>query len=147
MRLRDGKRKVNIGLRRWERQSACSNPCLGEARTPDAHTKIKAARTPISGERFNLGANNPQPINKLIEILGGDVVYVPKRPGEPDCTWANINKISTRLGWRPTVAFEDGVRRMLGNIELWRNAPLWTPDSIARATETWFRYMGGSKSS
>jgi UDP-glucose 4-epimerase len=45
------------------------------------------------------------------------------------------------------VAFEDGVRRMLGDIELWRNAPLWTPDSIARATETWFRYMGGSKSS
>ena len=87
-------------------------------------------------------ADRPQSINHLVEILGGDVVHIPKRPGEPDCTWANIDKIRTRLGWTPTVAFEDGVRRMLVDIELWRDAPLWEPDSIAQATETWFRYLG-----
>jgi len=27
-------------------------------------------------------------------------------------------------------------------IEAWRDAPLWDPDSIARSTETWFRYLG-----
>jgi UDP-glucose 4-epimerase len=101
-----------------------------------------AARTPLSGERFNLGAGNPQSVNKLVEILGGDVVHIPKRPGEPDCTWANIDKIKSRLGWQPTVEFEDGVRRMLADIELWRDAPLWDPDSIARSTEKWFRYLG-----
>ena len=62
-----------------------------------------AAETPIVGERFNVGAGNPQSINRLVELLGGEVVYVPKRPGEPDCTLADIAKITTRLGWKPTV--------------------------------------------
>jgi UDP-glucose 4-epimerase len=100
-----------------------------------------AADTPISGERFNVGANSPQPINRLIEILGGPVVYVPKRPGEPDVTHADITKITTNLNGRPTVPFEEGVARMLENIERWNDAPLWDPNSIAKATETWFRYM------
>jgi UDP-glucose 4-epimerase len=78
----------------------------------------------------------------LVSILGGEVTYVPKRPGEPDCTFANIGKITSQLGWQPKVAFEDGVKSMLADIERWRDAPLWDPASIARATETWFRYLG-----
>jgi hypothetical protein len=66
--------------------------------TDIAQAFLAAARTPISGERFNLGAGAPKSINKLVDILGGRVVYVPKRPGEPDCTWADISKISTQLG-------------------------------------------------
>lgn len=103
---------------------------------------LAAAETRIVGERFNVGAGNPQSINRLVSILGGDVTYVPKRPGEPDCTFADIGKITSQLGWKPTVAFEDGVHRMLADIERWRDAPLWDPASIARATETWFRYLG-----
>jgi UDP-glucose 4-epimerase len=110
--------------------------------TDVAQAFLAAARTPISGERFNVGAGNPQSINRLIELLGGDVVYVPKRPGEPDCTFANIAKIVSRLGWKPVVPFEDGVRRMLVDIDRWRDAPLWDPDRIAEATKTWFQYLG-----
>jgi len=103
---------------------------------------LAAAETYIVGERFNVGAGNPQSINRLVSILGGDVTYVPKRPGEPDCTYANINKIVSMLGWKPKIEFEDGVKLMLGDIERWRDAPLWDAASIARATETWFRYLG-----
>jgi UDP-glucose 4-epimerase len=103
---------------------------------------LAAARTPINGERFNVGAGNPQSINRLVELLEGDVVHVPKRPGEPDCTFADITKIVSRLGWKPVMSFEDGVRRMLVDIERWRDAPLWDPDRIAEATKTWFRYLG-----
>jgi UDP-glucose 4-epimerase len=106
-----------------------------------AEAFVAAAVTPIAGERFNVGAGNPQPINRLIEILGGDVVYVPKRPGEPDVTHADISKITTQLGWKPTVPFEQGVANMLADISRWNDAPLWEPASIAKATETWFRYM------
>jgi UDP-glucose 4-epimerase len=113
--------------------------------TDIAEAFVAAAETKIAGERFNIGAGKPQPINRLVEILGGDVVHVPKRPGEPDCTWANINKIQNFLGWKPTVPFEDGVNRMLADIELWRDAPLWEPNSIAKATETWFRYLGNAE--
>jgi UDP-glucose 4-epimerase len=104
---------------------------------------LAAAETDITGERFNVGADNPQSVNHLVELLGGEVVHLPKRPGEPDCTHADITKITTRLGWRPTVTFEDGVARMAQQIGHWKDAPLWDPESIAVATQTWFKYLGG----
>ncbi|MCW4117016.1 GDP-mannose 4,6-dehydratase [Aurantimonas sp. MSK8Z-1] len=100
-----------------------------------------AADTAVAGERFNVGAGDPQTINRLVEILGGEVVYVPKRPGEPDVTHADIGKITSLLDWSPKVPFEEGVHRMLANIDRWNDAPLWDPNSIAKATETWFHYM------
>ena len=106
---------------------------------------LAAARSESSGERFNLGAGDPQSINRLVSLIGGEVTYVPRRPGEPDCTFADIRKITTELGWRPAVSFPEGVRRMLTDIERWREAPLWDPASIAQATESWFRYLGKEK--
>ena len=45
-------------------------------------------------DRRNLesGAGNPQSVNRLVELIGGPMVYIPKRPGEPDVTWADIDK-------------------------------------------------------
>jgi UDP-glucose 4-epimerase len=106
--------------------------------TDVADAFLRAAEADDVGEIYNLGASNPQSINRLVELLGGEVVHVPKRPGEPDCTWADIGKISRALGWRPMVSFEQGVQRMLAEIEYWRDAPLWDPDSISQATQIWF---------
>lgn len=101
-----------------------------------------AVETERVGEVWNLGAGNPQSVNRLVELLGGEKTYIPKRPGEPDCTWADISKITRELGWKPQVSFEQGVARMLAEIDVWRDAPLWDPSSIANATRTWFEYMG-----
>ena len=101
----------------------------------------KAAITEKSGARWNLGAGNPQPVNKLVELIGGDVVYIPKRPGEPECTWANIEKIQRELSWSPQVSFEEGVKEMIKNIDHWKDAPLWNPASIEEATKTWFKFL------
>jgi UDP-glucose 4-epimerase len=100
-----------------------------------------AAETPMTGEIWNLGAGNPQSVNRLIELIGGPVVYIPRRPGEPDVTWAEIGKITRHLGWQPRIPFEEGVRRMMAEIDNWRDAPLWDPDSIARATRVWFEHL------
>jgi UDP-glucose 4-epimerase len=103
---------------------------------------LRAAESNFAGQIWNLGAGNPQSVNRLVELLDGQVVYIPKRPGEPDCTFADIGKIQRDLGWKPVVPFDDGVRRMMEGIELWRDAPLWDPQSIAVATKTWFEYLG-----
>lgn len=102
---------------------------------------LLAAESDITGEVYNLGAGNPQPINKLVGLIGGEVVHLPKRPGEPDCTWADITKIHQQLGWSPTVSFEEGVATMLEHIEHWADAPVWDPASIAEATKTWFQFL------
>jgi UDP-glucose 4-epimerase len=109
--------------------------------TDVARAFLAAARTPLSGRIWNLGAGNPQSVNHLASLLGGDQVRIPRRPGEPDCTWADIDRISSELGWSPTISFESGVRKILENIDYWRDAPLWKPESIAVATQTWFKYM------
>jgi len=106
-----------------------------------ARAFLAAAETDHVGRVYNLGAGKPQSVNRLIELLGGDKTYIPKRPGEPDCTWADITRITTELGWKPQVSFEDGVANIVANIDYWRNAPLWDPDSIAKATRTWFEFM------
>jgi UDP-glucose 4-epimerase len=109
--------------------------------TDVAEAFLRAAETERTGEVWNLGAGDPQSVNRLVELLGGPVVRIPKRPGEPDCTWADIDKIRHELGWSQKVGFEEGVNRILAEIDYWRDAPLWDPDSIAKATSGWFKAM------
>src|SRR5262249_25089053 len=74
-----------------------------------ARAFLRAARSDCMDEVFNVGAGQPQSVNRLVELLGGPVVHVPRRPGEPDCTWADISKIRRVLGWEPAVSFAEGV--------------------------------------
>jgi len=95
-----------------------------------------------TNEIYNLGAGDPQPVNRLVELLGGgEVVHLPKRPGEPDCTWADIAKIRRELAWKPRVSLAEGVARMVGEIDYLRQAPVWDKQSIAEATAQWFKYL------
>ena len=102
----------------------------------------KASQSEITQEIFNVGSDNTYSINYLVELLGGQKVYIPKRPGEPDCTYADITKIKKMLGWTPKITFEEGVKIMLENIEQWREAPVWDEDSIENATKEWFECLG-----
>lgn len=102
---------------------------------------LAAAETEKKGEIYNIGAGKPQSVNSLVSLLQGDITYIPKRPGEPDCTHADITKITSELGWKPEISFEEGVKMLVKEIDYWRDAPLWDENSIAKATESWFRYL------
>ena len=110
--------------------------------TDVADAFVTAAASDVQGEIFNVGSGGTYSVNRLVELIGGEVVYIPKRPGEPDCTFADTTKIAERLHWRPAVRFENGVKRMLEAIDYWRDAPVWDPRSIADATRDWFAYLG-----
>ena len=100
-----------------------------------------AAKSKVTGEIINIGSNNTYSINYLVDLLGGEVVYIPKRPGEPDCTWADISKAKKLLKWEPKVTLEQGVKVLLDDMRYWDDAPVWDSKSIEKATEKWFKYL------
>jgi UDP-glucose 4-epimerase len=102
---------------------------------------IAAASSNISGEIINIGSNATYSINQLVELLNGDVTYIPKRPGEPDCTWADISKATKLLDWKPLISLDEGVKKLLSDLDYWKDAPLWDTKSIEKATEKWFEYL------
>ena len=101
-----------------------------------------AAQSDLSNEFFNVGSSGHYSINYLVSLLGGPSIYIPKRPGEPDCTFADISKIRQKLNWKAKISFEEGVSRILSCIEDFCDAPLWEPQSIQKATQNWFKYLG-----
>jgi UDP-glucose 4-epimerase len=84
---------------------------------------VTAARSTLTDEIMNVGSGGTYSVNRLIELLGGDKIYIPKRPGEPDCTFADTTKIRTLLEWSPSYTFERGV------------------ESIQKETASWFKYL------
>ena len=102
---------------------------------------IAAAESSLFNKIYNVGSDTTVSVNKIVELLGGDKVNIPKRPGEPDCTYADISKIKDDLGWMPSISIEEGVEKILKNIDYWKEATIWNPESIADATSDWFKYL------
>ncbi len=103
---------------------------------------LAAAKSDVDGEVLNVGSGGTYSVNRLVEILDGPSCFIPKRPGEPDCTFADTRRIQELLSWAPAVPLEDGVAQMLANIDYWREAPVWNPETIASATADWFEFLG-----
>ncbi len=112
--------------------------------TDVANAFLTAAQSSVCAEIFNVGSGETVSVNRLVELLGGEVTYIPKRPGEPDCTYADITKIRRDLKWHPKVNIKQGVDNVLANIDYWKSAPVWTPATIATATQDWFKYLGSN---
>lgn len=110
--------------------------------TDVADACLCAAVSTIRNEIMNVGSDNTYSINYLVELLKGEKVYIPKRPGEPECTYADTTKIKKLLGWKPQVDFEEGVHIMLQNIDGWAEAPVWDENSIKETTKDWFTFLG-----
>jgi UDP-glucose 4-epimerase len=89
------------------------------------------------GGIYNVGSGEPQSINRLADLIEGPRIYIPHRAGEPAVTHADIHKIHARIGWEPLVTFEDGVLQMVGAMDEWKSAPVWTAESIAAETRAW----------
>lgn len=102
---------------------------------------IVAALSTFNSEIFNVGSGKPTSVNKIVKLLKHYSINIPKRPGEPDITHANINKIKKKLSWSPKVKIEDGIKRMLKNIDYWKNSPIWTAKKIDKHTKQWFKYL------
>ena len=82
---------------------------------------LAAAVTPAAfGQVFNIGDDRPHTFRELAEAICREVPtadieeieWTPERRAmEPGDFWSDIGKANRVLGWRPRVAFEEGVQR------------------------------------
>ena len=94
---------------------------------------------------FNIGSGKTVSVNYLTKLIGGKKIFIPKRPGEPNITFADINKIKKIIRWKPKVSIEEGMKKVLNEISYWKKAPVWTRAKIKIATKNWFKYLGKVK--
>jgi UDP-glucose 4-epimerase len=84
---------------------------------------LLAATVPLAEPwlAVNIGGGRGRPIRdvaaRILELMGNPVgMTTGTRPARPDEIWeisADISAASQRLGWRPKVAFDDGLRRTI----------------------------------
>ncbi len=103
---------------------------------------VRTASGARGGEIMNVGSGVTHSINELVALLQGEITYIPKRPGEPEVTFGDIRRIERVLGWQAQVPLTAGVASMLEHIDDWKDAPIWEPASIERATAQWFAHLG-----
>ncbi len=109
--------------------------------TDIANAFYLASRSKIFHDIFNVGTGKPTSVNYVAKKLGGKKVFIPKRPGEPDKSQADIKKIIKILKWKPKINIDDGINLLLKNINDWKFAPVWTPKKINIKTKKWFQYL------
>ena len=102
---------------------------------------IVASKSKVNNQIFNVGSNKTVSVNKIARLLDSKKIYIPKRPGEPNCTFADIRKIKKILGWKPKISIEKGIKFMLKDIDYWSKAPVWNRKTIKVATKDWFKYL------
>ena len=110
--------------------------------TDVADAVFTTAHSNFINKIYNVGSGKTISINRITELLEGPILHIPKRPGEPDCTFADISKIKHELNWSPKISIEKGIEILLENIDYWRTAPIWDEKSISSATKDWFKYLG-----
>ena len=55
------------------------------------------------GEVFNVGSGVNYSVQEIADAISDNQTYIPKREGEMDTTWSNIDKINQVIGWKPEV--------------------------------------------
>ena len=105
---------------------------------------VKAAELGKNKEIYNVASGKETSVNYIAELIGGDKVSIPKRPGEPDRSLADISKIKSELKWQPKISINKGVEMLLNDVNDWKDAPVWTPKTIEEATKIWFKYLSKS---
>lgn len=102
---------------------------------------IKLAKSKNRGKIYNLGSGKETKVIKLANLISERKQFIPKRPGEPFRSQADINKLQKDINWKPKTTLKIGINTLLKNIMAWDKAPLWTPKKIKKATKDWFRYL------
>ncbi len=68
---------------------------------------------------MNIGNNKPEKLMHLIELIAGSLGVEPKldmlpmQPGDVPSTYADIDRIKSKVGFEPTTSLEEGIPRFV----------------------------------
>ncbi|MBZ9577559.1 SDR family oxidoreductase [Patescibacteria group bacterium] len=77
----------------------------------DANIKAAQSEETKGGEVINISSEESHSINYLAKVIGGEVKYLPPRPGDPRHTKADITLAKNLLSWEPKISFKEGLKR------------------------------------
>ena len=81
-----------------------------------ARANYLAAMMPLKGhegEVFNVGSGKNYAIKEIADLISDKQELLPKRSGEMETTLANIDKISSVIGWKPEVDVLEWIKNEL----------------------------------
>ena len=96
---------------------------------------IKASNLKKNKKIINIGSGKETSVNYIADLISKKRTFIPKRPGEPDRSKADISRAKKLLKWKPSTTVNVGVGVMLKNISKWKKK------SISKATKVWFKYL------
>ena len=63
------------------------------------------------GEVFNVGSGVNYSVQEIADSISDNQTYIPKRDGEMETTWSNIDKVNKVIGWKPEVDVLEWIKR------------------------------------
>ena len=84
--------------------------------------------------------NQTKKYNAKIVGYKGDLSFNSDYPDGMPRKLLNTSRMD-KLGWKPMVKIEDGILKLLKNIHMWKNAPVWDAKKIKIVTKDWFKYL------
>ena len=63
------------------------------------------------GQVFNIGSGINYSVQEIADAISDNQTYIPKRDGEMETTWSNIEKASDILGWKPEVDVLEWIKK------------------------------------
>ena len=80
-----------------------------------AKANLIAAETTLDkkyfGQVFNIGSGINYSVQEIADAISDNQTYIPKREGEMETTWSNIEKASEILGWKPEVDVLEWIKK------------------------------------
>ena len=67
--------------------------------------------TKYFGQVFNIGSGINYSVQEIADAISDNQTYIPKRDGEMETTWSNIEKASEILGWKPEVDVLEWIKK------------------------------------
>ena len=74
---------------------------------------LLAYRASASGLALNVGSGRSYSIKSVADLISSRQVNRPRPPGDVDRTLASIEETRDKIGWKPRIALEDGLRALM----------------------------------